>query len=196
MSDKKFQLYFAGNSTVELVETLFSYGIAELPKMTVRGKTHGVFKSAGTFQWTSAVRGLCVLCIKSIIAHKYPATGAVGYILGFQGSLAASLDYAISKQPVWLKDMFGTDASDNSYARRLLCRTNPERKRHGPVIVGHNERALPAGNIHIFWNGELVQSMEPLQQLLLLIAGSEKPLKSKKITSVTTSGLGSSVSRL
>jgi hypothetical protein len=91
-------------------------------------------------------------------------------IKGCGGSLAASLDYAISKQPMWLTEMFGCDQSGISLIRRMILRTNPERKRPGPTVLSLNERFMPVAAISIFSDGarcsreELVVLMAALSQ--------------------------------
>jgi hypothetical protein len=75
------------------------------------------------------------------------------FIKGGGGSLAASLDYAISKQPMWLTEMFGCDQSGISLIRRMVLRTNPERKRPGPTVLSVNERFMPLASISIMIDG-------------------------------------------
>ena len=95
--------------------------------------------SQGTFQWTSAVKALAVFFVRNAAIR---ATGDPlaegGEFAGGEGTLAASLDYAISKQPVWLSDMFGLDQQGQSLFRRLVRRMNPERKLPGPVVIALN----------------------------------------------------------
>jgi hypothetical protein len=87
-------------------------------------------------------------------------------IHGAQGSLAASLDYAITKQPAWLRDIFGTDSNGNTLAQRIINRTNSHRKRPGPVVLCINERAISPANIKVTWDGEPTESVERLKVLL------------------------------
>jgi hypothetical protein len=75
-------------------------------------------------------------------------------IRGEANSMAASLDYAISKQPTWLTEMFGCDQDGISLARRMILRTNPERKRPGPVTLGLNMNYVAVENISIILNGK------------------------------------------
>jgi hypothetical protein len=173
MSDRTLQLDFAGTSKVELFQTRFSAGCQNPPLLTVRGKTSGAYGNAGSFHFSSAVRALCILCVKSVLADKSPPSPALPIILGFRGSLVASLDYAITKQPAWLIDMFGCDTSGRPIGQRLLCRTNSHLKRPGPVAIGLNTHALAAENIHIFWNEEKVEDVATLRQLLSLLGESE-----------------------
>lgn len=175
MSGTSLELYFAGDAVVQLVQTKFVGNTNKSPAVSVRGKTAGAFKNVGTFQWTSAVRAFCILCLKAIIASKDKQQDAVGQIVGFKGSLAASLDYAISKQPSWLSEMFGLDNNGQAFAKRLVVRTNPERKRPGPVILGLNDKAITADSITITWNGASVTTTEKLQALMTSISNGEDP---------------------
>jgi len=42
------------------------------------------------------------------------------HLEGEMGSLAASLDYAISKKPIWLLDMFGINSDGKAKIRPLI----------------------------------------------------------------------------
>lgn len=174
MTHRSFQLHFAGGADVQLVEARLIDRATGVERLTVRGKTAGAIRDAGTFQWTSAVRGLCILLAKVKMIKALGGELNAANILGYQGSLAASLDYAITKQPVWIRDMFGTDAGGNTLAQRLISRTNPNRKRPGPVILGLNERAVSSADISIIWNGKTVDSVETLKALLLNLGDSDQ----------------------
>jgi hypothetical protein len=169
MSDVWFELHFEGYTHIELIETRFKLTGGTAPVVAVRGKTAGAFTAAGTFQWTSAVRALCLLCVRSVVSYQIGGDGAAGTISGYRGSLAASLDYAISKQPTWLTEMCGIGADGQLNSKRLFIRSNPERKRPGPVIVGLNEIILPPTAIHVVINGEPIITQEQLQKLLSII---------------------------
>lgn len=174
MAQRSCELQFAGGADVQLVEVHFTDGVTGNQRVTIRGKTAGAFRGAGTFQWTSAVRGLCILFAKAKAMQLSDREGGRGVIFGLQRSVAASLDYAITKQPVWIRDMFGNDASGNSMAYRLILRTNPNRKRPGPVVLSINERAMAASDISIVWNNRRVDSAEMLKRLLLSLGDVEQ----------------------
>lgn len=173
MTDRAFELQFIGSGDVQLIETRFTDRLTTTERVTVRGKTAGAFRHAGTFQWTSAVRGLCILLLKAKLMQVTGKSGTHGHILGCQGSLAASLDYAMTKQPVWLLDMFGTDAHGKTLTHRLIVRTNSNRKRPGPVVLGLNEIALSSKSITFTWNGTKVETPEVLRTLLLCLSDTE-----------------------
>jgi hypothetical protein len=158
---KKVILYF---NLGELVETRFFDGTAAGPRVTVRGKTGGAFRSAGSFQWTSAVKALSLLMLKTASSDEQQVLRGEG------NSLASSLDYAISKQPQWLAEMFGCDHLGICFIRRCILRTNPERKRPGPVTLAMNLSYLPAASIEINIDGhraskeEMVRLSEQLER--------------------------------
>lgn len=141
----------------QLTEVLFHENANSEPRRTIRGKTGGAFRYAGSFQWTSAVKALSLLLAK---AAMNPQSST---IQGLGGSLAASLDYALSKQPIWIAEMFGCDQQTISFARRLVLRTNPERKRPGPVVLAVNHVYMPAGSIEIFVDGRLCSAVQLAQ---------------------------------
>jgi hypothetical protein len=180
MSEIWFELHFEGYTNIELVETRFKSKSAAAPAVAVRGKTSGAFSRAGTFQWTSAVRALCILCVKSVIAYQLGEKRSAGTVTGYRGSLAASLDYAISKQPTWLTEMCGIGSDGQPNSRHLFVRSNPERKRPGPVIVSLNDSVLPPTAIHVVLNGEPIITQERLQRLLgrIPIAGDDADIAS------------------
>lgn len=144
-------LWFVCDSEPELSRTRFEHPILADKREAIRGNTGGALPLGNTFKWTNAVRALSVLLLRSA---GDPAAGEQLYTLsGCRGSLAASLDYAISKEPNWLLDMFGQDLNGSAVARRLFTRTNPERKRAGPVILALNHRMLRPDEINVMING-------------------------------------------
>lgn len=173
MTHRTLHLDFAGTSTVELFQTRFYTGCHNSPLLSVRGRTSGAYRNAGSFHFSAAVRALCIVCVKSVLADKSPSSPTLPIILGFRGSLVASLDYALTKQPVWLIDMFGCDASGRPMGQRLLRRTNSHMKRPGPVAISLNSHALPAENIHILRNGQRVEDEKTLRELLSLLGEHE-----------------------
>lgn len=172
MSTRTLQLHFAGTSAVELYQTHFSTGGSSSPLLSIRGKTPGAFGKAGTFQWTSAVRALSLLLVQAKVVQLLDAPEIGGVLIGDRASPAASLDYALSKQPAWLEEMFGVLADGSCIATRLIIRTNSNRKRPGPVVLALNHRALSPDDISIVWEGKRVERVEVLQRLLQLLRES------------------------
>lgn len=151
---RSLKLYFESG---QLTDVLFRENANSEPRRTIRGKTGGAFRYAGSFQWTSAVKALSLLMAKAAL-NPLSST-----IQGMGGSPAASLDYALSKQPVWITEMFGCDQQAISFARRLVLRTNPERKRPGPVVLAVNHVYMPAAAIEIFVDGQLCDAAQLAQ---------------------------------
>jgi hypothetical protein len=54
---------------------------------------------------------------------------------------------------MWLTEMFGCDQSGISLIRRMVLRTNPERKRPGPTVLAINERFMPRAAISVIVDG-------------------------------------------
>lgn len=160
---RELKLYFEAG---QLIEVGFCNGLTSEVHRSLRGKSAGAHSQAGSFQWTSAVKGLALLAVQAAGAFEEP------FIQGCGGSLAASLDYAISKQPMWLIEMFGCDQSGISLLRRMILRTNPERKRPGPVVLSFNQRFMPVKDIFIFSSG-IQCSREALLELLAVLSKEE-----------------------
>jgi hypothetical protein len=130
--------FVSDGTTLTLSKTRFRHPLLKQELVTVRGSTAP--GTAGNFRWSSGVRGLALLLVKHAIAAECGTKGAAaGHpsagIEGDEGSLAASLDYAISKQPRWLDEMFGTTPQGVPISKLLFRRINPDRKRPGPVTV-------------------------------------------------------------
>jgi len=153
---RNLKLYFESG---QLIQVIFKESSSGEARRSIRGKTGGAFRTAGSFQWTSAVKALGVLLVQTAFN---PQTDS---IQGQVGSLAASLDYALSKQPIWISEMFGCDQQGISFARRLLLRTNPERKRPGPVVISVNQVYILSSDIEVYVDG-LRCSESELEQLV------------------------------
>jgi hypothetical protein len=77
--------------------------------------------------------------------------------------------------------MFGCDQQGTSLARRLILRTNPERKRPGPVTLGINQLYLNPSSISVYVNGKLTtgeqlaslcRQLEELDEVIMLQASA------------------------
>lgn len=111
---------------------------------SVRGKTAGAHGEFFTFQWTTAVKSLALLALRAAVLGIQRAS-----ISGEEKSVASALDYALSKPPEWLEEMFGSDSRGEGRAKRLFRRSNPERKRPGPVTISFNPNQFQEGGIEI-----------------------------------------------
>jgi hypothetical protein len=164
MPNYMIKLTFAG-AIPELVAAESCCFSTEETMTMVRGKTPGAWGSkAGTFQWTSAVRALCALMIRQRLNAIDPSISRC--ISGRVGSIASSLDYALAKNPTWLVDFFGVEASGNSKARRIFVRTNSHMKRPGDLIVTIKQNMLAPSDIVLFLENRLVSEVSELSTLL------------------------------
>lgn len=145
------ELHFT-SSPPELFQTVFRHPILKGPRRALRGRYSPWNDRSGSFQWTPAVQALALLLLATRVAAEDQSFGTRmrTALSGERGSCAASLDLAISKQPEWLEDMFGTDASGRSLVRRILHRENPERKRPGPVVIAINTAILQPADIVVY----------------------------------------------
>ena len=154
---RKIQLQFDNSQLTR--DEYFNAFESGCSRTSIRGKTCGAYRGAGSFQWTTAVRALCVLLLRSA------ANPEGAQLAGGSGSLAASLDYAISKQPTWIAEMFGVDSFGVCTIRRMVLRTNSERKRPGPVTLSLNSAYLAPTAIEVVLDGKVVTSLDALYSL-------------------------------
>ena len=145
-------LHFLGIDSPELVETRLVHPLVRTTFRCVRGKGVGAYGDCSTFQWTKGVQALCLLILRA----KTQGALSEPHLSGGATSLAASLDYAIDKQPSWLNDMLGWDSEGQPLAKRIIRRSNPGRKRNGPVALSLNPNFVQSASINIFFEGSLV----------------------------------------
>lgn len=143
----------------------------QLQRITVQYPSSGVQISsergiatvggAPTFSWSAGVRALTLLMI------RYACFGdsARAALRGEAGSLAASLDYAMSKEPLWLLDMFGVDSKGRGNYKRLFKRVNPERRRPGPVIIFVNQSLLSSTDMQVDLDSNPVKTDRQLVEI-------------------------------
>jgi len=159
----KIKLTFCSGSAIELFRVDCSNG-QSASLTSVRGKTAGAYRGAGTFHWSSAVRATACLFLKAKISDEPVRLEPM--LSGGAGSLAASLDYALTKQPGWIMDMFGVSSSGKTQARRLFRVTNSHRKRGGPVSISLNSHVCPRDCIEIVLDGKSIAAPEVLRSML------------------------------
>lgn len=155
------ELHFSRDQGVALEKVYFSHPLIGGMRFSVRGKLGGAYGNALTFQWTPAVQALMLLALD----EKTASEDQPAILSGGAGSAAASLDYAIGKQPAWLLDMFGVDSQGHAVIRRLIRRTNPERKRGGDVLLSLNPNQLRREQIRLFVNGVEIDAITEVRQL-------------------------------
>lgn len=157
----KLTLWLTAAHSLALEKTCFSHPIVGGELKAVRGKTAGAYHGYSTFQWTPAVQSMALLVLRTAALGRENRLSEA-LIEGGQGSPASSLDYSIGKAPAWMLDIFGVDRSGSPLAKRLFRRTNPERKRNGPVAVAINESMLPSPAITIFIDHREIQDSKTL----------------------------------
>lgn len=164
MQGNRCVFYFEGRSRIELVRTEVCLTGMRRSLTCIRGKTSGAYLACGSFQWTSGVRGVCSAFIRFVLSEESDVVDFC--LIGGKSSLAASLDYAISKGPAWLGEMFGY-AGSNQIARRIFKITNPNRKRPGPVAISVNKNLFFGEQVQIYWDDKRVADPAQLYSMLI-----------------------------
>jgi len=179
MEKNTLKLQFYTGEQVELVYTEFTHDALIETQCAARGKSSCSYKSFGNFQWTNAVKALAVFLLKAKIAGGEDNEELPAVLLGTKGSIAASLDYALGKEPEWLSSIFGVDRRGRLLAKRFIDRINPELRRAGPVVLGLNTQALAHKGIQVFLDEKELGTAEEIEALLeaVLLQWKEKDTK-------------------
>ncbi len=164
-SETQLTLWFSSEGRVELVKTAFRSPLIDTPIVAVRGKTGGAFNTTATFQWTSAVQALATLMLKAVRRERLNLPKDEPLLEGSKGTMAASLDASIYKQNAWL-DLFGANVRGDSLSRRVLARSNPGRRRCGPVMISLNEKLLPASAVVIMLDNQRIDDEVSISRCL------------------------------
>lgn len=164
-SDTQLTLWFTSEGRVELTKTAFRSPLIDATVVAVRGKTSGAFNTHATFQWTSAVQALSTLMLKAVLRERLSLPKDEPLLEGGKGTMAASLDASIYKQNAWL-DLFGANIRGDSLSRRILARSNPGRRRCGPVMISLNEKLLPASAVVIMLDNQRIDDEVSISRCL------------------------------
>jgi|GEM_PF-2031430 len=179
LGSAQFDLHFSDSTAEpELLETHFRHPLLSTPVMSTRGK--GMMASSASFQWTRAVRAMCVLFVRTKAESLRDKEGddQSPFALSSQYTLlASSLDFAISKKPMWLVEMFGISKAGTLFFSRLFSRTNPEQKRVGPVTVYVTRSVLAPSGIRIHIGNKQILRRD---ELLLLAQSLEVRLHDER----------------
>jgi hypothetical protein len=184
--------FLSTHSRAELFESEFSSPLVGRLLRCVRGRQSFTETVEGTFQWTSGVQSLSAVVIKAKLAElartsrqAWPQTAG---LCSDDTSWALSLDFALSKKPRWLLDMFGVDQTGTPILKRLFLRMNPEKKRPGPAWVSLNPAFLEPQNITIVLDGiELKTSLELTNLLKRVGFESKTPQADRDLAGVVES---------
>lgn len=155
--------FFGEGAEVRLEEVVFrnQSGV----QRSRAGKTSRA--SEGSFQWSVALKSMCLLFVRSVRSFAEGAKGDTE-LIGGEGSPASSLDLAIAKGGglVWMTEMFGTTATGDTLAKRMFTRANTNRrKKFLRVRVSVNTHFLPIDRIKIYRDNELLESVPSLAKL-------------------------------
>ena len=171
----RIHLHFVGIDRPALDHVEFWHPSEKELYLSVRGKTSGAYETDRTFQWTNAVQAVAILFLRMAIVQTDKAidirSPRSASLEGVKGSIAASLDYALDKQPAWLTDMFGFGHGGRAYFKNLITRSNPGLRREGNIRIGLKTEEFETNNIEIFWN-----SNKPVEnkKIILLLRNLEK----------------------
>ncbi|NDC38090.1 MAG: hypothetical protein EBZ48_08555, partial [Proteobacteria bacterium] len=164
-NNPELTLSFEGGDSPQLAGSIFYHPAVGRVLRSFRGIVPVVSQDSGTFPWTSGVKALCILVVKTKLSALQDPDRAGFVMTGDRGSLARAFDSALSKSPNWLLDMLGTTSSGETFARRLIRRGNPEQKRPGPVLITIHRAALPPESLIINLDGQRLESVPMLERL-------------------------------
>jgi CheY-like chemotaxis protein len=172
----RFVLHLAGREEAALWYTEFFHpSYAPTGYRIFRGQDEGAHVAQGSFQWTGAVQVLVAYLLRCAAWGRRGAHLNCPSLTGKKGTPAASLAYAMSKKPQWVRDMFGTDANGTPHLLYLFKRSNADLKREGePVVLCLDQAVLPATQIEVV-AGDRVEDPEQLEQIATGIEASWKP---------------------
>jgi len=177
----RIRLFFVSESnTFSLLETAFAHPLLGSERATLRGAEP--LPSVGTFRWSLGVIAMSILLVKHSI-HQMdlrPAgsTTQLPTIEGGPHSLAASFDYALSKMPLWLQDMFGFTAKGQPIPHLIFRRINPNRKRPGPVVIFVSNTNI---KVEVMINGQATTSRGELVGLLDALLATHCPQETRSV---------------
>ena len=158
-------LYFEKAARPELVRSEFEHPQLDGRRISVRGKDAGPNQNYGSFQWTPGVKALCYFFIRELVLQVEAP------LSGYSGSLASSIDYALSKQPTWLCEMFGWDESGSSLLRKLINRHNSNLKRPGPVSLALRSSLKQSFFLKVFLDGIEIRDPSHIEQIANSLCG-------------------------
>ena len=168
--------FVSRGDTLTLNRTRICHPLLPREMVTVRG-TNALSRS-GTFRWSAGVRALALLLVRQALTLSETCEGrstdAVPVSLeGEDYSLAASLDYALSKHPLWVLDMFGMSNNGSAISKLLFRRVNPDRKRGGPVVVFLANRDFA---VRVEVDGRVIEGSARLRRIVACLEAQERTL--------------------
>jgi tetratricopeptide (TPR) repeat protein len=138
--------------------------------MAYREGTPAANRSPNTFRWTRALQAMIVVLLRWAAwgRQKSSLHETVPSVEGHRGSMAASIDAALSKNvSSWIDSLFGSTDEDRPVLELLIDRSNREFKNHPdqPVVLSLNTHQLSPQNIHLFFNEKKLKT--PSEMLAL-----------------------------
>jgi hypothetical protein len=159
----ELSLWFVSAPQLELIKTAFRSPLVPSEVTAVRGKTARAYETDVTFQWTAAVQAFSVFILRASAQSAAKSLFRGPIVEGGAGSIAASVDAALYKDVGWL-GLLGGDVRGDALSRRIIQRTNPGRRRAGPVTISLNERLLPRDAISVYVDNQPLSDSELLQR--------------------------------
>jgi len=160
----RIDLSFVSCREAELEQIYFTHPLLDAPRHLVRGRNLMSRGDCYPFTWSLAVQAMSYLLLKTL------AQGPDTVLCSTNYPFTRSLDFALSKKPLWLQDLFGLDSEGRSNALRFFRRYNPEGKRPGPILIGVNGSMLARESIRILVGGKECKSKVEVDKLAECIA--------------------------
>ena len=186
--------FWSEGGKTQLASTEFHCGWADSTCFSVRGKVAGAYAGAGTFQWSRAVHGLCLLMAIGASRRFSILQRPTVMLTGGVNTLASSLSYAIDKQPGWIVDMFGANSQGVPNIKRLILRSNAGLKSGPEVALSVNSNTILPRNITLKVNGALCECESEINQLISNLNCSNDKAEDQRSEEVIVSRLNESLS--
>lgn len=170
------ELHFRESQEIYLERTIVSSALLPRRLVSVRGKSAWSVASTGSFEWTSAVRALSLLLVQNAITSGFR----------LEGHLAQSLDYTLSKKPLWLREMFGISEGVN-FCNRIFKRSRCEYS--AQIVVQLKLDILPTTGLKIYSNGRLIEGTSRLLAFRDKIVLGVSECSGKSVRKIVEKGL-------
>jgi hypothetical protein len=182
LNENSLEIHLSGPTELVLESIVFRHKLAgQEVRQLKRGKVAPTVCGVAPLPWTSAVKAFVQLAIQVALQRFVDGDNesdpfAFG-LTGDKGSPCRSLDYAISKKPAWVMDLFGANADGCSHVGRFFWRRNPEGKRSGPSSVTLNTKMVSPESISVCVNGKRLEGRDQITTALNGLAGAVGPCK-------------------
>ncbi len=174
----RLALIFSVGRGVALWRTEFSHpNYAPRVRRSERGREDGPHDGARSFQWTAAVKVLAAYVLRYAAWGRRGRAGLCPILEGERGTPAATLNYALSKQPGWLCGMFGADDQGSAFLPDILKRINPDLKlgEGVPVKLWLDPGTLPPEQVEIVRMNRQVEDPQEMEDMAEAIESTCRP---------------------